>query len=142
MATKTATTPAETPAKTRTRTPSPFANVANVSVHLHSAVAESIDPAALATTLSEAFAAKGYAVNVTGGRTRSNAKVHGAPKSALHIAPADWKFAAPAKDRGVRLDSETAALLRTIAVSMGLDPNDNASIVAVAKALAAKASGN
>ena len=72
-------------------------------------------------------------------RTRAAGGVNKVPALSVYLAPLGYEFAKVA-ERGVRLPSDIADMLRGIASSMGLDPNDSASLVAVAKALATKAS--
>lgn len=141
-ATATATDATATTAKaTRNRKPSPFAPVTRVTFAVHGDVDNAgFLPTALGTMLSETFGE--YSVR-TVSRTRTakggKAKAASGPASLMvYIAPEGYKYAATT-ERGIRLDSETANLLRGVAESMGLDPNDSASIIAVAKALAAKA---
>ena len=58
----------------------------------------------------------------------------------VYVAPQGFEFpSATAAKGGVRLDKDTADMLRGIAAAMGLDPSKPESIMAVAKALAAKA---
>jgi hypothetical protein len=116
-----------------------------VTVAVHADLDGSIaNTSALAEMLTEAFGPLSVrAVSRTRTAKGKAPKVDAAKGPAslmVYVAPEGYKYAAAA-ERGVRLDSETANLLRGVAESMGLDPNDPASIVAVAKALAQKASG-
>lgn len=153
-ATATATTPATngtaTAAKTprKPRTPSPFTPKTRVTIAVHNDVTtDAADTTKLSETLTSAFESAGLAVRIVS-RTRKPrkstktgkvaAKSTGPSTMMVYLADKDFKFATTA-ERGVRLDSDTAKLLRQVAETMGLDPNDPASIVAVAKALAVKA---
>ena len=123
---------------TRNRKPSLFAPAHRVTLAYHADVA----PKTL-TELTEEFevAYAPLAVRVvshTRARKAGSKAAAGPTAVMVYVAPEGYKFAATG-ERGVRLDSETANLLRAVAQSMGLDPNDSASIVAVAKALATKA---
>lgn len=139
----TATAPAE---GTRKRTPSPFTPSirATISVHTKANGAASVD--AIGQDLQSLFS-DDYAVRiVTRARKSGISKRTGLPFTGkgpasvmVYVAPKGYVFPSQTS-RGVRLDVETADLLRKVASSMGLDPNDSASIIAVAKALAEKAS--
>jgi hypothetical protein len=131
---------------TRTRTPSPFTPQTRVTVSTHNDIDGSeANTSALGELLKESFEGSGFAVRLVS-RIRKNRKTKsgqtgtasGPSSLMVYVAPSGFKFATVA-ERGVRLDSETAKLLRSVAEKMGLDPNDPASIVAVAKALAQKA---
>lgn len=133
----TATAPAAT---TRTRTASPFHPILKVTISRHEdATQASATPDEIGKVLAAAF--PGYSCKAV---SRSRAAAAGSVKKAgpaslmLYVAPAGHTFAKTA-ERGVRLDAETANLLRTIAADAGFDPSDSASLLAVAKALASKA---
>lgn len=139
----------EAAVKTRkSRTPSPFTPKTRVTVSVHNAVAtDSASTTAISEALRELFTTDGLSVRIVS-RVRKARKsrktgivgtVSGPSSVMVYVAAADYKFATAA-ERGVRLDSETAKLLRMVAEKMGLDPNDPASISAVARALAQKAS--
>lgn len=132
----------------RTRTPSPFTPRTRVTVSVHNdgVDTDTGNTTSLGEALTELFTSQGYAVRLVS-RVRKARKspktgLTGTPKGPstlmVYVAPSGYKFAATV-ERGVRLDSETAKLLRAVAEKMGLDPNDPASLSAVAKALATKA---
>ena len=127
---------AETATKARAaRKPSPFTPTVKVTVTVHS----SIDPleagVSIVGDIFEKVYGPSFAVRAV---SRSRGDSHeGPPSLMVYLAPKGYEFP-KSTERGVRLDAETANLLRGIASSMGLDPNDSASIVAVAKALALK----
>lgn len=127
---------------TRNRAPSPFAPKLKVTISAHAETT----PDASAQSIGELFATTfgdSYSVRtVSRSRISKSGKAATGPASLMvYIAPKGYEFAKTG-ERGVRLDSETANLLRAVAAQMGLDPNDSASIVAVAKALAHKAQGS
>ena len=123
----------------RVRQPSPFRPTVKVTVSVHKSTDDFHGTAPeLSYILTEALGSA-YAVR-TISRTRKVAggKAAGPTSLMVYVAPRGFEFAKTG-ERGVRLDAETANLLRDIASQMGLDPNDSASIVAIAKALAQKA---
>jgi hypothetical protein len=125
-----------------TRQPSPFHDIARVTVKVHDAAVIDVadDPQTLGQVLAE-YLGEGLAVRVVH-RAKANTKGTSAPSASVYIAPAGYAFTAQRKaGGGVRLDADTAEMLRGLASDMGLDPNDSASIVAVARALARKAAG-
>lgn len=144
MTTETTTTTAKA---TRNRKPSPFTPAVKVTISVHNdATGVDVTSTALETMLNETYG-EGHVTRTVSGRTRTvkakpgkvvKTKPAGPVSVMYYIAPEGYKFAA-ATERGVRLDSDTAKLLRAVAEKMGLDPNDPASIGAVAKALAQKA---
>ncbi len=124
-------------AKKRTRKPSPFKPTARITVSIHGSAAEAQNNGELiAADLAASY--EGFATRVVH-RTREGAGKDSIPSYMVYVAPQGYEFAtATAGKGGVRLDKDTADLLRTVAASMGLDPTDSASIAKVAKALAAK----
>lgn len=124
---------------TRTRAASPFKATVKATIAVHNESDADATVAAIGQVLSDHFGT-GYAVRtVSRSRATKSGKPSAGPASLMvYIAPTGYEFP-KAGERGVRLDADTANLLRGIASRMGLDPNDPASIVAVAKALAAKA---
>lgn len=125
---------------TRTRKPSSFAPRVKVTLNVHSESTADVTTTSLGASLKAFYEAQGAAVRVV---SRSRKSATGKPSAGpsnlmVYIAPAGHTFAAVA-ERGVRLDSETAKMLRAFAEKMGLDPNDPASITAVARALVSKA---
>lgn len=133
----------------KTRTPSPFKPAARVTISLHHDVHQDalMGISDVPTTVADDFGQRGFATRiVTRERKPRKSRKTGQllPPSGpwpvmIYVAPEGFEFT-HAVERGVRLDSETARLLRSVAERMGLDPNDPASISAVAKALAQKAS--
>src|SRR5450830_1439075 len=123
--------------KTRAaRTPSQFKPTCKVTVLVHgSASAPDATVTGIATLFEQSFS--GLAVRAVH-RTRAAGGAGKVPSLSVYLAPLGYEFAKVA-ERGVRLPSDIADMLRGIASSMGLDPNDSASLVAVAKALATKA---
>ncbi len=123
--------------KTRaTRTPSQFKANVKVTILTHASIA-SVDGVAEVAKLFEDTYSGTCAVRAVH-RTRAAGGADKVPSLSVYLAPLGYEFAKVA-ERGVRLPSDIADMLRGIASSMGLDPNDSASIVAVAKALATKA---
>jgi hypothetical protein len=138
---------ATAPSTKRTRTPSPFTPQTRITVSTHSDVdASEANTSTLGELLQESFQGSGFSVRLVSRirkarksrKTGLTGTASGPSSLMVYVAPEGYKFATQA-ERGVRLDSETAKLLRSVAEKMGLDPNDPASIVAVAKALATKA---
>lgn len=123
----------------RVRQPSPFRPAIKVTVSVHKSTENFHGTAPeLSAIISSALGSE-YAVR-TISRTRNvpGGKAAGPASLMVYVAPRGFEFAKTG-ERGVRLDAETASILRDIAAQMGLDPNDSASIIAVAKALAQKA---
>lgn len=138
MATATATDATATaPKAKRNRKPSAFSPKIRVTLSSHAEVGN-LSVTEVGQALTDYFS--DFAVR-TVSRTRKARKAGstGGPANLMvYIAPAGFTWAAAA-ERGVRLDAETAGLLRQIAETAGLDPNDPAAIVQVAKMLAQKA---
>ena len=121
-----------------TRQPSAFHPTVKVTVLAHGSVnASDASLAYIQDVLTGAYTSE-YAVRAVH-RTRAAGGANKVPSLSVYLAPLGYEFAKVA-ERGVRLPSDVADLLRSVAASMGLDPNDSASLVAVAKALASKAS--
>ncbi len=121
-----------------TRQPSAFHPTVKVTVLAHG----SIDPSAATLAYIQDVITAPYVGNLAVRavhRTRAAGGANKVPSLSVYLAPLGYEFAKVA-ERGVRLPSDIADMLRGIAASMGLDPNDSASLVAVAKALATKAS--
>lgn len=123
----------------RNRKASQFRSAVKATVSIHKDADIFASPAEVGDVLATHFG-ESFAVRVVSrSRTTKSGMPSASPASVMvYIAPLGYEFAAT-KERGVRLDAETAGILRTLAAGMGLDPNDSASILAVAKALAAKA---
>ena len=124
----------------RTRQPSPFTPQVKVTVSTHENVGgTSATTAELGSSLESYFKSKGFATRAVS-RSRKGSGPNTIPSLMIYVAPQGHVWTATPSERGVRLDAETAKLLRGVAESMGLDANDPQSIIAVAKALATKAS--
>ena len=123
-----------------TRQPSAFHPTVRCTVLVHSSVDSPVTGSLNAIKdLFEQEYGDAYAVRAVS-RTRNTGKAHTGPATlAVYIAPQGYEFAKASVERGVRLDADTANLLRSVAAKMGLDPSDPASIMAVAQALAKKA---
>jgi len=136
------TTAAKAPRKART--PSAFHPTTRVTVSVHADVDSNIaNTTALSEIFTDAFSESGYSIRLVS-RVRKARKsrktglvgtASGPSSLMVYLAPEGFKFATTA-ERGVRLDADTAKLLRMVAEKMGLDPNDPASLGAVAVALA------
>ena len=131
----TATATADKPKQTRNRKPSAFSPRVRVTISTHADVTD-VTATEAQEAITKAFGEK-YAVRaVSRTRKTKTGKPSAGPANVMvYIAPQGFTFAASA-ERGVRLDAETANLLREAAAKLGVDANDPAGLIAVAKALA------
>lgn len=101
----------------RNRKPSAFKPVFRVTLSLHGQVAAN-DVSNPASVLQSYFG-KDYAVRVSQRARRKGAKVIGPQAAMVYLAPKGYEFAVE-KERGMRLDADTANLLRPIAEAAGI----------------------
>ena len=122
------------------KAPSAFSDITRVTLKVHHTVSTSaFTPEAVERALREQLPA-GLAYRFVS-RSKS-ATSHNGPRSlAVYVAPAGFAFPTARKASGARLDAETAEAFRALAAAAGLDPNDPASILTVARTLASRALG-
>jgi hypothetical protein len=116
MATATATKSTK-PAVKRTRKPTPFNPSLRVTVSVHKEA--DFSTASVADTLGRAIEKAGFAVRVNQRARRKGSSGVGPQSAMVYVAPQGYEFASE-KERGVRLNAETANLLRPIAEAAGI----------------------
>ena len=128
--------------KKRNRAPSPFEPGAILSISVHTDLSDeeneetylTVDPVELMRVVQAQFS--DYATRIT--TRRREGAVDPIPSARLYIAPQGFEFPTET-EKGVRVDSETANLIKSAMKNLGLDADDKESRDKFLKALLSKA---